>query len=100
MSVSGTRFVVVLWLTVDAVARNMPRVAGRLDGAPMVFSHGFGCDSNMWRLVAPAYEDAFKVVTFDHVGHGKSSATGFDPDRYSSLEGFAADVIELLDALS
>lgn len=22
----------------------------------MVFAHGFGCDSNMWRFVAPHYE--------------------------------------------
>ena len=65
----------------------------------MVFAHGFGCDSNMWRHVAPHYEDRFKVVTFDHVGHGSSSPDAYDPERYSTLEGYAADVIELCDAL-
>ncbi|MDB5411346.1 MAG: alpha/beta hydrolase, partial [Rhodospirillales bacterium] len=27
----------------------------------MVFAHGFGCDQNMWRFVAPAFEDAFQT---------------------------------------
>ena len=34
----------------------------------MVFAHGFGCDQNMWRFVAPGFEDRFRVVLFDHVG--------------------------------
>jgi pimeloyl-ACP methyl ester carboxylesterase len=25
----------------------------------MVFAHGFGCDQNMWRFVAPAFESDF-----------------------------------------
>jgi len=84
---------------VDAITRNVPRVAGRGDGQPIVFAHGFGCDSNMWRFVAPHYERDFKVVTFDHVGHGGSNSDAFDPDRYSSLDGYATDVIELCEAL-
>ena len=83
----------------DAITRNAPRVTGRGDGQPIVFAHGFGCDSNMWRFVAPRYEREFKVVTFDHVGHGGSNSDAFDPDRYSSLDGYATDVIELCEAL-
>ena len=64
-----------------------------------MFAHGFGCDSNMWRLVAPRYESHFKVVTFDHVGHGQSDAAFYDTDRYASLEGYALDVIELCEHL-
>src|SRR4051812_12724173 len=30
----------------------------------MVFAHGFGCDQNMWRYVAPAFEDQFRTVLF------------------------------------
>jgi sigma-B regulation protein RsbQ len=74
-------------------------VAGRADGQPIVFAHGFGCDSNMWRFIAPRYEDEFTVVTFDHVGHGRSDARAFDAARYSSLDGYATDVIELCRAL-
>lgn len=77
----------------------MPNVTGRVGAQPIVFAHGFGCDSNMWRFIAPRYEDEFQVVTFDHVGHGRSDASAFDPDRYSSLDGYASDVIELCHAL-
>lgn len=53
----------------------------------------------MWRFVAPRYEDAFKVVTFDHIGHGTSTVHDFDTVRYADLDGYVADVIELCSAL-
>jgi len=51
--------------------RNNVKVSGR-GTQPMLFAHGFGCDQNMWRFVAPAFEDDYKVVLFDYVGSGKS----------------------------
>lgn len=65
----------------------------------MVFAHGFGCDQNMWRLVAPAFEGEFRVVLFDHVGAGGSDLSAYDPARYASLDGYADDVVELCRAL-
>ena len=61
----------------------------------MVFAHGFGCDQNMWRFVAPAFESDFKVVLFDHVGAGHSDLSAYDPIKYSSLAGYADDVVEI-----
>ena len=61
----------------------------------MLFAHGFGCDQNMWRLVTPAFEDAYRIVLFDHVGSGGSDLGAYDPDRYSSLAGYAQDVLEI-----
>jgi sigma-B regulation protein RsbQ len=61
----------------------------------MVFSHGFGCDQNMWRFVAPAFEDDYRVVLFDHVGAGGSDLAAYDRVKYSSLDGYASDVLEL-----
>jgi sigma-B regulation protein RsbQ len=86
---------------VDPIHRNAPSVTGQTDGRhqPIMFAHGFGCDSNMWRFIAPRYEDGFQVVTFDHVGHGRSDSHAFDVERYSSLDGYATDVIELCHAL-
>lgn len=66
---------------------------------PMLFSHGFGCDQNMWRLVAPAFAADFKTVVFDHVGAGRSDLSAYDRDRYASLNGYADDVLALCDAL-
>jgi sigma-B regulation protein RsbQ len=80
--------------------RHHARVTG-VDGArAIVFAHGFGCDQNMWRLVAPRFEDRFQVVTFDYVGAGRSDASAYDERRYATLDGYAADVVELLDELS
>ena len=61
----------------------------------MVFAHGFGCDQNMWRLVVPAFEDAHRVVLFDHVGAGQSDASAYDRKKYATLDGYATDVLEI-----
>jgi sigma-B regulation protein RsbQ len=61
----------------------------------MLFSHGFGCDQNMWRLVAPAFEREYRVVLFDHVGSGGSDLSAYDPQKYASLAGYADDVLEI-----
>ena len=66
---------------------------------PILFSHGFGCDHNMWRLVAPAFAADFKTVVFDHIGAGRSDLTAYDRDKYASLDGYADDVVALCDAL-
>ena len=79
----------------DVIARNNVTERGRADGQPMVFAHGFGCDQNMWRFVAPAFADDYRVVLFDHVGAGGSDLSAYDRDRYSSLEGYADDVVTL-----
>jgi sigma-B regulation protein RsbQ len=61
----------------------------------MLFAHGFGCDQNMWRYVAPAFEERYRIVLFDHVGAGKSDLAAYDRDKYASLEGYASDVLEI-----
>lgn len=75
------------------------RVSGPSDGQPMVFAHGYGCDQNMWRFVAPAFEDRFKVVLFDYVGAGGSDPGAYDSARYASLGGYADDVLEICRSL-
>ena len=75
--------------------RNNVTVIGR-GPATMVFAHGFGCDQNMWRLLAPAYEDRYRIVLFDLVGSGRSDLSAFSRDKYSTLQGYADDVIEIV----
>jgi sigma-B regulation protein RsbQ len=75
--------------------RNNVSLRGPDTGQPMVFAHGFGCDQNMWRFVAPAFEDDYRTVLFDHVGAGGSDLTAYDPQKYASLDGYADDVLEL-----
>jgi sigma-B regulation protein RsbQ len=61
----------------------------------IVFAHGFGCDQNMWRLVAPAFEQEYRTVLFDHVGAGGSDLSAFSAEKYSTLSGYAADLVEI-----
>lgn len=83
----------------DALARNNVRTFGRVDGQPLLFAHGFGCDQNMWRFVAPAFEEHYRVVLFDHVGSGGSDLTAYDAGKYSTLDGYAADINEICQGL-
>jgi len=83
--------------TFDVVERN--NVTMRGEGRPIVFAHGFGCSQDMWRLVAPHFVDDHRVVLFDHVGAGASDLSAYRPGKYDSLEGYAGDLVEILEQL-
>jgi len=82
----------------DILSRNNVRVSGR-GTQPMLFAHGFGCDQNMWRFVAPAFEDDYQIVLFDYVGSGRSDLAVYDGARYATLDGYAQDVLDVVHAL-
>ena len=77
-----------------ALKRNNVQVSGNGSRA-MVFSHGFGCDQNMWTDVSRRFEPDFKVILFDHVGAGRSDLTAYNSEKYSTLDGYADDVVEI-----
>jgi sigma-B regulation protein RsbQ len=66
--------------------------------ATMVFVHGFGCDQSMWRLMAPAFEDRYRVVLYDLVGSGASDLSAYDRQKYGTLHGHASDLLDIIDA--
>lgn len=76
--------------------RNNVQVRGK-GLATMVFVHGFGCDQTMWRMVAPAFEERFRIVLLDLVGNGASDLCAYHQKKYSSLHGHADDVIEVIE---
>jgi sigma-B regulation protein RsbQ len=81
----------------DLLKRNNVHIAG--DGpATLVFAHGFGCDQNMWRLLAPHYASRYRTVLFDLVGSGLSDLGAYDRRKYGTLHGYASDLLELIDA--
>ena len=82
----------------DVIRRNNVVIKGK-GSQVIMFAHGFGCDQNMWRYVAPAFEENYKVILFDHVGAGGSDLSAFIPHKYEKLEGYADDVIEIATAL-
>ena len=64
---------------------------------PMLFAHGFGCDQSMWRYVVPAFEEDYRIVLFDYVGCGKSDWSAYDAGRYATLQGYAQDVLDIVE---
>jgi sigma-B regulation protein RsbQ len=66
----------------------------------MFLVHGYGCDQNMWRFITPQFKDDYKIILIDLVGSGKSDESLYDYDKYSSLEGYADDIIEICEALN
>ena len=45
-----------------------------------------------WR---PLSRTAFQTILFDHVGAGGSDLKAYDPQKYSTLAGYADDVVEI-----
>ncbi|MFD4550458.1 alpha/beta fold hydrolase [Streptomyces sp. NPDC058466] len=84
----------------DVRSRNHVTVTGRPGGPVVMLAHGFGCDQNMWRLVTPLLERDFTVVAFDHVGAGRSDLSAWSRRRYSTLEGYTEDVLEICRELA
>ncbi len=82
----------------NVLTRNNVKVSGQ-GNTPMIFAHGFGCDQNMWRFVAPEFERDYRIVLFDHVGSGNSDLRAYDRNKYGTLEGYARDVLEILGTL-
>ncbi|MFF7253485.1 alpha/beta fold hydrolase [Streptomyces microflavus] len=83
----------------DVRRRNNVTVTGRADGPVLLLAHGFGCDQNMWRLVVPALAENYRLVLFDYVGSGRAIVSAWDERRYSSLDGYARDVLEVCEEL-
>lgn len=78
--------------------QNNVHVTGSGD-RPMLFAHGFGCDQSMWRHVAPAFEADHRVVLFDHIGAGESDLSAYSRRKYSTLAGYADDVLNICRTL-
>src|SRR5688572_20213099 len=74
--------------------RHKVRITGS-GPATLMFAHGFGCDQNMWRKLAPSYSQRYRTVLFDLVGSGASDLSAYDRDKYGTLNGHAQDIVAL-----
>ncbi len=85
-------------MTVDILRRNNVKVLGT-GNQTIVFAHGFGCDQDMWRYIVPSFIDNYQIVLFDYVGSGDSQIKYYDSRKYSDLQGYAQDVLDIMEAL-
>jgi len=86
-------------MTKKILRRNNIRLFGQ-GTQTMMFAHGFGCDQNMWRFVTPAFEKNYKILLFDYVGCGKSDISAYSSKRYSDLNGYVRDVLDICEELA
>lgn len=65
----------------------------------VVLAHGFGTDQSVWKYLVPHLVDDYRVVLYDNMGAGTTNPDYFDFERYATLEGFAYDLLAILEAL-
>lgn len=74
------------------------RVIGRGEQT-IVLAHGFGTDQSVWKHLVPHLVDEYRVVLYDNMGAGTTNPDYFDFERYSTLEGYALDLLSILEEL-
>lgn len=82
----------------DALVRNNVKIYGQGKQTIMLV-HGFGCDQNIWRYITAGLLANYRLVLLDQVGSGNSSLAAYDPAKYASLDGYAADIIDICHQL-
>lgn len=65
----------------------------------IVLAHGFGTDQSVWKHLVPHLVDDYRVVLYDNMGAGTTNPDYFDFNRYSTLEGYALDLLAILEEL-
>jgi len=68
---------------------------GPADGTPIVLSASLGTTHALWEPQLPALAQTYRVIRYDHRGHGDSPATAGD----YSLADLGTDALALLDRL-
>lgn len=69
-------------------------------GMPVLLVHGFPLDHTMWAAQIDALTERCRVIAPDLRGFGQSPLGKADPARGISMEEYADDLVELLDALA
>jgi sigma-B regulation protein RsbQ len=83
----------------NVLERNNVHLLGNSTDPVLMYGHGFGCNQTMWNRITPAFDSTHHQVLFDYVGSGQSDLASFDVQRYSTLQGYARDLIDVCDAL-
>lgn len=84
----------------NSIEKNNVTITGNPNSeATLVFGHGFGTDQTYWRFVTKAFSERYKIITFDNVGAGKSAPDVYSNHKYSHLQSYADDIIDLAEEL-
>lgn len=80
------------------MVRNNVQVLGKGQRL-LMFAHGFGSNQSVWKAQVEAFAQTHRIILFDHVGATGTNLAAYSPHRYASLESYASDMIEVLDAV-
>ncbi|CAI5524347.1 unnamed protein product [Closterium sp. Naga37s-1] len=76
------------------------RLLGSGDAAAelVVLGHGFGTDQSVWQHIVPhLLDDDYRLLLLDLMGAGSTNPDNFSFARYSSLHGYADDLLAILE---
>jgi pimeloyl-ACP methyl ester carboxylesterase len=65
----------------------------------VVLGHGFGTDQSVWKHILPHLVDNYRIILYDNMGAGTTDPEYFSFQRYSTLHGYADDLLSILDEL-
>lgn len=65
------------------------------EGRPILFLHGWGMSSRVWKYQVTEFSSRYRTVTLDFRGHG-----GSNPSEDYTFEALAGDVKEVIEGLS
>ncbi|KAF5736203.1 esterase KAI2 [Tripterygium wilfordii] len=65
----------------------------------IVLAHGFGTDQSAWKHLVPHLVNDYRVILYDNMGAGTTNPDYFDFNRYATIEGYAYDLIAILEEL-
>ena len=83
---------------ITALERNKVRVVGE-GNTTLLFCNGFGCNQHIWRYLTGPLATQYKLVLFDYAGVGESELSAYIPQKYSTMAGYAQDVVEICQEL-
>lgn len=64
----------------------------------LVLAHGFGTDQSVWQRILPYFTPYYRVILYDLVCAGSVNPDFFDFRRYTTLDAYVDDLLNILDA--
>lgn len=66
-------------------------------GTTVVLGHGFSTDQSVWKHLVLHLVDHYRVLLYDNMGSGPTNPDYFDFDRYATVDGYAYDLLAILE---
>ncbi|UYQ95311.1 alpha/beta hydrolase [Chitinophaga horti] len=87
-------------MSINVTKRNNINIVGNPDASQtIVFGHGFGSSQEAFNYILPYFEKDYRIILYDNTGGGKSDLAAFNNAKYSSLQGYVLDLVDIFRAL-